>query len=127
MREIKFRGRRIDTGEWIYGLLTFMFGVYSIVEPKNENVVYPVESETIGQFTGIIDPNGKEIYEGDKDEYGYIVTYVDGSDSENLGMNIGFYLQRDNFESWGELQVGEGMEVVGSLYDNPELPEVESE
>jgi uncharacterized phage protein (TIGR01671 family) len=73
------------------------------------------------QYVGIKDIHGKEVYEGDVLPYRNVVTYVDGSDSANLGMEVGFYAQRDNFESWRLLEVGEELEVLGNIYENPEL------
>jgi hypothetical protein len=73
------------------------------------------------QFTGLMDINGKEIYEGDITKYGYVITYVDGSKGEDLGMNIGFYEQRDNFESWSMLEGGAEYEIIGNIYENKNM------
>ncbi|PHF00520.1 hypothetical protein COF76_08050 [Bacillus wiedmannii] len=114
MREIKFRGRKINSTEWVCGDLR---------KTQNGNVgisvngrLYIVDAETVGQYTGLTDKNAREIYEGDILKYGYIVTYIDGSDTENLGMDIGFYSQRDDFESWALLEVGAEYEVIGNIY-----------
>ena len=76
------------------------------------------------QYTGLKDKNGKEIYEGDILPYRYVVTFVDASDSANLGMSVGWYEQRDDFESFRQLEVGDELEVIGNIYENPELLEV---
>ena len=77
------------------------------------------------QSTGLIDKNGVEIYEGDIIGWRYVITYVDSSQPGNLGMSIGFYAQRDDFESYHMLDVGDEYEVLGNVYENPELLEVE--
>ena len=77
MRTIKFRGKDIETGEWLYGDLIQRMGymptiVHSVCD--NGKVAYvetAVQRESVGQFTGVCDEYGNEIYEGDivADEY----------------------------------------------------------
>lgn len=62
-REIIFRG--MSENKWYYGLLTFMFGSYAIVDPKDENIVHLVDEKTVGQYIGRKDENDDCIFEED--------------------------------------------------------------
>ena len=75
MREILFRGKRKDNGEWVQGdfahpcnIVIEEIGYDEVLKQKNVTIIndYEVDPETVGQFTGILDRNGRKIFEGDK-------------------------------------------------------------
>lgn len=132
MREILFRGKRIDNGEWVCGSFCMdalelknglcgvdgFIRVYDFANGKMQ--MYEVDRETVGQYTGLTDKHGKRIFEGD------IVRAVDMEDCKLVGMvdwrfaswivsganwadtmNMAIYLHR--------------LEIIGNIHDNPEL------
>ena len=62
MREIKFRGKRLDNGEWLYGSLVILNGRYFIFDDANRHEVDPT---TVGEYIGLKDNNGTDVWEGD--------------------------------------------------------------
>ena len=126
MREIKFRGNRVNNGKWVYGL-----PLYSVVGAKviidtiqsyEDLRYYTVIPETVGQFTGLHDKNGKEIYEGDicivslsyfkiKNEKATVI-FHNGAFQFQYGCEKFFSKPHD---AWDEV------DVIGNVYTNPEM------
>jgi len=168
-RTIKFRGKRVDNGEWIYGdLCDYMSGYGKCIMPKAffatrdfgekdefgnpviEDTMaiggfIPVIPETVAQFTGLLDKNGKEIYEGD------VLKFVGGTcdfvpcgiyDYQHHKKGTILCVQKllsgytlclpnqinqhipnmvgkaDNYFFWNNAR---SFEVIGNIHDNPEL------
>lgn len=124
MREIKFRGKRVDSGEWVYGYYLIAAGM-TFISCFGERQPIHVDRKTVGQYTGKSDKNGREICEGDllfdpdydddliivvwnNDELCYYAKYVNNSGSDPLNH---YYT--------------DGLEIIGNIHDNPELLEVE--
>ncbi|WP_099465589.1 YopX family protein [Parabacteroides provencensis] len=132
MREIKFRGKRIKIEDpmerWIEGSLINYTNI------RNERVIRimsrsgymnDVNPETIGQFTGLLDKNGKEIYEGDIIQLDYITTI--GKHRIGLSFEVkwctreGCWVGWDGFTENNFQQAHKMFVVKGNIYDNPEL------
>lgn len=121
-RQIRFRGKRLDNGEWVYGDLlqplvdVEVVGAAIFVNGRTVNGRFDVDPATVGQDTDFVDKNKEEIYEGDIikgacdavggvifGEYGWSVDYGGG----------------DVWSLRGELETG--MEIIGNIHDNPDL------
>lgn len=124
-REIKFRGKRLDNGEWAYGyyaahkmMLTGEMDYFIIV---NEQRPQSVDPKTVGQYTGLKDKNGREIYEGDvtKDEFDRVAIISWKENEARFSMR--YISQRTDYRMFiSHLK----MVVIGNIYENPELLEV---
>lgn len=155
IKEILFRGKRVDNGKWVYGsYIRFRadenaFDAHQIYSYYN-NELYDVISKTVGQYTGLKDKNGKKIFEGDIVRYAYLDEYrcyleslespedYEGCNFDNMWtidvvvycINIGypaFDLNGHDWEVNGLSNLSESteyyFEVIGTIYDNPELLE----
>ena len=127
MRTIKFKGKRVDNGEWVYGfgvVMDWFRGIYIIAKVGDPIVAHidmvEVIEETIGQFTGLTDKNGKEIYEGDV----CVSEYVDFDGAEDGRKYLKFVVDHEKFNYYGKSLIVRDMnnvEVIGNIHDIPEL------
>ena len=157
MREILFRGKRIDNGDWVYGALanfrSIANEIYTAIIPKVdvENSMMEIKSvdpSTVGQYTGLIDKNGVNIFEGDiVDLFGMKGKVVQECGAFGIGFmktidydlleskipfnNSAIFCFNDNFISlwevfWNYEQDDNPLyevEIIGNIHDNKELLE----
>ena len=134
MREFKFRGKRCDNGEWVYGYYARLRNEFKewhcimteedasenyIKDCNGYNMLYtPVNHNTVGQFTGLLDKNAREIYEGDivkrTDGYSYIVKYEFGSFYARL-------IGGDKEDVYRLALFNNKTVIVGNIHGNPDL------
>lgn len=125
-REILFRGKRTDNGEWVYGmLLNYADGTsYICRQSYNPDVLdkYEVDSSTVGQYTGLTDKNGKKIFEWDVLRHDTGTLHEVVFERRNGHAYFGWVM--NELETWhfdsGFLRQ---LEVIGNVHDNPELLE----
>ena len=116
MREILFRGKRTNNGEWVEGDLIRLPNGISILANGYAHVI----PETVGQYTGLTDKNGKKIFEGD------IVKHDFGADQ--IGVQYAVIKYNSYYASFLVEPLYDWMfcekndcEVIGNIHDNPEL------
>lgn len=135
MREVKFRGRDED-GEWNYGdLLRYVRDSYDMIIPdgyaNSDNLyddVVSVDYETVGQFTGLKDHKGHEIYEGDivkvvsyGEESFHVVKYMVDEDYPAFDLDPVLNDGECNSLSYSLNDLDTKIIVIGNIHDNPEL------
>lgn len=118
-REIKFRGKNYEN-KWKYGdLVQEKWKQGKAIMIKKETTAWSVLEDTVGQYTGLHDKNGKEIYEGDvlksmRWSYIYLVKHI----------GTAFYLCRKGNNGFNKITTwnnAEKSEIIGNITDNPEL------
>lgn len=126
MKEILFRGKRIDNGEWVEGyfvnLWLMHYQKHQPIITDNNAVSYNVDPSTVGQYTGLTDKNGKKIFEGDivkTDKFSepnkqYIIKY---------DLQFGAFIGQDRYNLYFVTFDGDSgeFEVIGNIHDNPEF------
>jgi uncharacterized phage protein (TIGR01671 family) len=137
MREILFRGKKKHKGGWAEGSLITAFEYICILQSENkvhpmdypyldgdsgviDGEATPVIPETVGQYTGLTDKNGKKIFEGDIVKYGDTVHEVVFEQRNNTAY---FGLVYNELETlpFGHYQELKQIEIIGNIHDNPEL------
>ena len=122
MRVIKFRGKRIDNGAWETGCAVVLRQGLSnekwFIADKMTGYHTPVDANTVGQFTGLYDANGKEIYEGDilrEFSLGILVQVIYDAPE---------FCFKDNAHGYRFLNHPENFLVIGNIFDNSKLLKV---
>lgn len=131
MREILFRGKRVDNGEWVDGFYSPLklqnswdIGYFII---DDSLMTIEIDQKTVSQYTGLKDKNGTRIFEGDIVKYGGYIGSVEFSIEDVWSCGC----CNDNFDGTGFIAKGRhglmglsACEVIGNIYDNTELLEV---
>lgn len=141
MREILFKGKKKDNSEWVEGCYVYQYGYHLIYSPTVD-VYYEVYPETVCQYTGLKDMNGKKIFEGDILK-GFEYPFTDNDGNHNYYAEViwfdnspafGIYTFKNPLSTVRGISTGnteyledfepKSWEVVGNVFDHKELLEV---
>ncbi len=128
-----WRGKRLDNGEWVDGFLVKMWGAIHLQNRENENLMVQVDSETLSECTGLSDKNKNLIFEGDIVHAVYKIGYGGIKDTDFGNGVVEYHGNYYSGARWEMNIIGEAgcrvfsasieCEVIGNIYDNPELLE----
>lgn len=138
-RQIIFRGKRLDNGEWVegsplYNALGMCYFVLGLSDNSETGIIslryVRVDPETVGQWTGLIDSSGRHIFEGDIIANGYIYTdlryeILYNSDMSSFVMKVPSDVQSNGMPLTELFVQRFGRIVIGNIYDNAELLKTE--
>lgn len=142
-RETFFRGK--DSASWVYGDLIHVNGS-TLIKPYLD-MAFPVQPETVGQYTGLKDRNGNRIFEGDIVRFSFGNRYSSKKENEKIrigriyfnefracwaiamgrngsdccNMDLTSYQKYACYTLYNEIQYENRVEVIGNIHDNPEL------
>lgn len=142
MRDILFHGKRVDNGEWVEGFYVHLLDgkgreshrIYTGYAETDCGDFYPdwyeVDPDTVGQYTGLTDKNGKKIFEGDIVDIGEMICTVNGqylvvySTTNHCWALERSVVHHHHYFTFSDLNgFAESCEVIGNIHDNPELLE----
>lgn len=135
MREILFRGKRTDNGEWIYGYVNqqrgepildcmyeqinsddfYIYDYAAKIDAGIYGLLYKIIPETVGQFTGLTDKNGVKIFEGD------IVDYISSDVIGNPKTGTIIVEDMTDYDTMIYLNHSDELQIIGNIHENPEL------
>ena len=120
IREVIFRGKRTDNGEWVKGYLYIThIGAHEIgsydAEINIERLTFDVIPETVGQYTGLTDNNGVKIFEGD------IVDYISSDVIGNPKTGTIIVEDMTDYDTMIYLNHSDELQIIGNIHDNPEI------